>query len=276
MADRIVLKGIVLRETQTKETDKILTVLTAEQGRIPVVARGARRRNSKIAAASQLLAYSELVLYERQGWMMLDEAATLELWSRVRSDVELLSLASYFAEMAEAVTGPDMPAGEQLSLLLNALYALDTLDKPPEQVKAAFELKLLALSGYEPLVAECAVCGSTAPSEPLFDVQEGVVLCRACAGAGARKLLPLDPGSLAAMRHVVGSEQRRMLSFALRGETMARFARACEAFSRVQLEREFKTLDFYKSLMRQLGQRETGEQQRQISRENSEIENNAQ
>ena len=164
MPGKIVTKGLVLRETQTKEADKILTVLTAEHGKLAVVARGARRKNSKIAAASELLAFSELVLYEQRGWMMLDEASTLSLWDNVRRDVELLSLASYFAEMTEAVTGEE-PAEESLSLLLNALYALDTLHKPPELVKAAFELKLLSLSGYEPLVADCAVCGKTAPEE---------------------------------------------------------------------------------------------------------------
>jgi len=247
MPERIVTRGLVLRETQSKEADKILTVLTAERGKLAVIARGARRRNSRIAAASQLLAFSELVVYERRNWFLLDEASTITLWDNVRRDVLLLSLASYFAELAEAVTGEDVPAKETLSLLLNALYALDTLDKPPALVKAAFELKLLALSGYEPLVTNCAVCGRTAPEEPMFDAAQGVVLCRRCADV-ARELLPLDPGSLAAMRHVLGSEQKRMLSFTLSGETMTRFARVCERFARVQLERSFRTLDFYKNL----------------------------
>ena len=253
MPEKIVTKGLVLRQTQTKEADKILTVLTAEHGKLAVVARGARRKNSKIAAASELLAFSELVLYEQHGWLMLSEGAIIELWNNIRRDVELLSLASYFAEMTEAVTGEE-PAGETLSLLLNALYALDTLGKPPELVKAAFELRLLALSGYEPLLDRCAVCGKTAPEEPVFDARQGVVLCRSCAGAAAvgpaasGGLLPLDPGALAAMRHVVGSERKRMLSFTLNGETKQRFARACETFARVQLDRDFRTLDFYKSL----------------------------
>lgn len=247
MAERIVTKGIVLRETQTKETDKILTVLTAEQGKLPVIARGARRKGSRIAAASELLAFSELVLYERRGWYLLDEASTIALFDGIRADVELLSLASYFAEMTEAVTTEDTPAGEILTLLLNTLYALDTLGKPRELVRAAFELKLLSLSGYEPLVDECAVCGKNAPAEPMFDVQQGVVLCRGCA-LSADNLLALDPGSLAAMRHVLHSERKRMLSFSLSGETQKRFSRACEAFARVQLDRSFRTLDFYKSI----------------------------
>ena len=70
MPEKIVTKGLVLRQTQTKEADKILTVLTAEHGKLAVVARGARRKNSKIAAASELLAFSELVLYEQRGWLM--------------------------------------------------------------------------------------------------------------------------------------------------------------------------------------------------------------
>lgn len=248
MSEKTVTKGIVLRETQTRESDKILTVLTAERGRIAVIARGARRKNSPLAAAGELLAFSELVLYERHGWLMLSEGSTIELWGNIRRDVELLALASYFAEMTESVTGEGEPAGEVLALLLNALYALDTLNKPRELVKAAFELKLLSLAGYEPLVSVCSVCGASAPKEPLFDTAQGVVVCRACAGAAGQGLLPLDPGSLAAFRHVLGAERKRMLSFELNGETRTRFARACETFARVQLERDFRTLDFYKSL----------------------------
>ena len=248
MPDKLVTKGIVLRETQTKEADKILTVLTPDLGRIAVIARGVKRKGSKIAAASELLAFSELVLYQRGNWYYLDEASTIALFDGVRSDVELLSLASYFAEMTEAVTAEDVPSGEVLSLLLNSLYALDTLQKPQELVKAAFEWKLLALSGYEPLIDDCAVCGASAPAEPVFDVRHGVVLCRSCAGAAAGGMLALDAGSLAAMRHVLHREAKQMLAFRLSGDTAAHFSRACEEFAAVQLDRRFKTLDFYKSI----------------------------
>lgn len=248
MPEKIVTKGIVLRETQTKEADKILTVLTPEMGRLAVIARGARRKGSRIAASSELLAYSELVLYQRGNWYYLDEASTITLFDGIRTDIELLSLASYFAEMTEAVSAEEVPSGEVVSLLLNSLYALDTLKKPQEQVKAAFELKLLALSGYEPLVEECAVCGNKTPTQPVFDVQQGVLLCRECAGAAAGGMAKLDAGSLAAMRHVLRREQKLMLSFSLNGETAAHFSRVCEEFASTQLERRFRTLDFYKSV----------------------------
>ena len=146
MSEKLVTKGIVLRATATKEADYILNILTDSLGQIAVVARGARRKGSRIAAGSELLAFSELVLYQRGNWYYLDEASTISLFDGIRQDIELLSLASYFAEMTECVTAEDEPVPEILSLLLNSLYALDTLQKPQSIVKAAFELKLLALS----------------------------------------------------------------------------------------------------------------------------------
>ena len=190
MSEKLVTKGIVLRATATKEADYILNILTDSLGRIAVVARGARRKGSRIAAGSELLAFSELVLYQRGNWYYLDEASTISLFDGIRQDIELLSLASYFAETTECVTAEDEPVPEILSLLLNSLYALDTLQKPQSIVKAAFELKLLALSGYEPLLDGCAVCGTHNPKEPVFDAQQGVLLCRECAGHGGGGLLP--------------------------------------------------------------------------------------
>ena len=246
MPDKLVTNGLVLRATETKEADYILTILTAEHGRLAVIARGARRRSSKLSAACQHLAFSELVLYRRGNWHYLDEASTLTLFDGLRADLEKLSLASYFAEMTEAVTTEDLPAGEVLSLLLNALYALDALDRPPELVRAAFELRLLALSGYEPLLDDCAMCGRTDPNEPVFDAAQGVVLCKECAGPSGG--VPLDAGALAAMRHIIGAPPKRLLSFTLEPPSLARLNAACEAFATLQLERRFKTLDFYKSI----------------------------
>ena len=121
---KTVVTGVVLRTTDTKETDKILTVLSPQLGKIPVIARGARRKNSRLAAACQLLAYDELTVYKRGAWYLLDEAATLELFPGVRRDIVQLSLASWFAELTEAVCPEEAPAPELAALLLNGLYAL--------------------------------------------------------------------------------------------------------------------------------------------------------
>lgn len=247
-----VVKGIVLRSVDTKESDKILTVLTEGMGKIPVVAKGARSRRSKVTAAVQLLAYSELVLSESHGWQYLTEASTIELFDGVRQDIELLSLASYFAELTEAVSYEEAEAGDILSLLLNALYALGALHRPPELVRAAFEMKLMSLIGFEPLLESCAYCGETDPAEPVLDIRGGVLRCRSCGvGQGGGSLL--TPGALAALRHVLYGDPKRLYGFTLASEDQRRFSQAAESYAGAMLERSFHTLDFYKSLRAEIG-----------------------
>lgn len=248
---KIVTSGLVLRETETKETDKILTVLTPDLGKIAVIARGARRKNSRIAAASQLLAYSELTLYKRNNWYMLDEGATRELFRGVREDFVLLSLASYLAELTESLTD-EGDAGEILPLLLNALYALGTLGKDPRQVKAAFELRLLALSGFEPLAEGCAICGCEEPESPMLDVVRGVVHCAKCKEPGGLSM-PLTRDALAALQHILYCPPKKLYSFTLDAPQLRLLGHAAEAFTAAQLERGFRTLDYYKAILPQDG-----------------------
>ncbi len=245
-----VTRGLVLREVDYKEGDKILTVLTEDEGKRTVKAPGCRRKNSSLAAASQLLVYSEMTLYDYQDRLQLKEAATLNEFRGAREDLTKLSLGSYFAEVCEAVGEEGVVTPGLLSLILNSLYALDRLQKSPALVKAAFEMKLCCLVGYEPLLDACAVCGVPDPDKPLLNLREGVLHCDRCRGELGDEgvSLPLDAPSLAALRHIVYGDPKKLFSFSLPSESLERLAGACESFLMAQLERGFRTLDFYKSL----------------------------
>ena len=242
-------RGVVLRETETKETDKILTLLTAERGKLSVIARGARRKNCKFAAAAQPLAYAEWTLYQRKDWHYASDASTLDLFDGLRGDLTALALGCYMAELTEAVCPEAVPAPELLRHLLNGLYALSALHKPPALVKPAFELRLLCLAGYEPLADACAYCGRTAPEAPLLDIREGVVRCKGCGKGLGGLSMPLSDASLAALRRVLYGEAKRLYSFKVPQEDLKKLADAAEAYVHAVLERGFKTLDFYKGLV---------------------------
>ena len=242
----LVTRGVVLRETETRETDKILTLLSEDQGKISVIARGARRKNCKFAAAAQSLAWSEWTLYQRKDWYYVNEGTTLELFEGLRRDLKALALGFYMAELTEFVTVPGEPAPELLRHLLNGLYALAVLKKPPELVKPAFEMKLLCLAGYEPLADACEVCGKTDPEEPMLNAALGTLRCKRCCQGGMAS--PLCPDSLAALRHIVYGDPKRLYSFRLSDEALRRLSKAAALFLRAQLERDFRTLDFYESL----------------------------
>ena len=243
--------GIVLRETNYKEADKILTVLTRDYGKRTVKARGCRRKTSKLTAASQLLVWSDMTLYQRGDFLTLNEAEVLEQFWSVRQDICLLSLASYFAEVMETTVQEGEAAGELLSLFLNSLYALDTLKKTPALVKAAFELRLLCLTGYEPLVDACAVCGRPDPAEPRLNLTQGVLHCAGCRHeVGDGVSMPLSDGALAAVRHIVLGDPKKLFSFRLDQAGLTQLGEMTEAFLMTQQERGFRTLDYYKQITR--------------------------
>lgn len=238
--------GLVVRQVNYKDNDQILTVLTKEHGLMTLKARGVRSRSSRLKGACQLLAYSEFTVFENRGFHTIDEANAIQMFPELRTDIELLSLASYFAQVAEVLSQEDMPNPELLSLTLNALYALCRRLCTPELVKAAFELRAACLGGYTPELSGCAVCGDPEPDR--FDVRGGILCCASCsAGEGLR--LPASPGSLAAMRYLVSCDAKRLFSFRLEGRAVKELCDLAETYLQTQLERGFYTLDFYKSLL---------------------------
>lgn len=239
---------MVLRETKTKEADLILTVLTPDYGKIPVIAKGARRKSCRFTAACQTLVYSEMTLSHRGDWYYLNDGNTLELFSALRADFESLALGCYFAELTESVSSPEISAPELMSHLLNGLYALGNLKKPPRLVKAAFEWKLMCLAGYEPLADACAVCGAETPMDAQLDVVQGVLHCRRCSEKQYNLTFSLNQEAISALRHVIYGNPRRIYSFVLTGEGMQQLSDAAEAYVSAQLDRGFRTLDYYKSL----------------------------
>ncbi len=242
-------QGIVLREVNYKEADKILTLLTREYGKVTVNARScrkARKTGGGVSAAAQLLVWSDVTLTEFRGKWNLTEAETKMEFRNIRRDLDKMSLASYFAEAVDSVTQDDIPADDVLALLLNSLYALDRLNKPISIVKPAFELRLMTLCGFAPSLEWCAICGGE-PEQPRLHMREGVLHCKGCRVSEGISM-PLDSASLAAMRHVTSCDSKKIFSFRLSEDSAKRFMDVSETFLLSQLERGFHTLDFYKQM----------------------------
>ncbi len=243
----LTIQALVLRVTDYNDRDALLTVLTANHGKLTIKARGLRRKNSPLIAPCQLLALAEFTLFEYRGMYTINEAHSIELFQGLRQDLTRLSLGTYFAQAAEVLSQEDLPNPELLSLSLNCLYALDKLNKPEAMVKAVFELRSASIAGYAPDLFGCHVCGSQ--SADRFDLSEGRLECSACRSPGSLGIrMPVSPGVVEAMRYIVYCNEKKLFSFEAGQETLDQLASVTEVYLTTQLERGFSTLDFYKSL----------------------------
>lgn len=240
--------ALVLRVTDYKDHDALLTLLSPHHGKLTVKARGLRRKNSPLVAPCQLLAYGEFTLFEYRGQYTVNEAASIELFTPLRRDLVKLSLGTYFAQVSELISQEDLPNPELLSLLLNCLYGLSKLDLPEMKVKSVFELRAACLAGYTPDLFGCHICGNQTPDR--FDLSQGQLECHSCRHMGTTGIrMPVIPSVLEAMRYICYCDPKKLFSFQTGSETLQRLADISEAYITTQLERGFSTLDFYKSLL---------------------------
>ena len=244
----LTIKGLVLRVTDYNDRDSLLTLLTADYGKITVKARGLRRKNSPLTASCQLLALGEFTLFEYKGAYSINEAHSVALFQGLRKDLQKLSLGTYFAQVAELLSQEDMPNPELLSLTLNCLYALSDMDLPETQIKAAFELRCACLAGYMPDLSGCSRCGQENPDR--FDISSGSLECQNCRNQYSDGLrLPVSPGMLDAMRYIASCNGKALFRFQAAPQSLEQLSHLTEAYLTTQLERGFSTLDFYKSLL---------------------------
>lgn len=241
--------ALVLRERKLDEQDRLLTLLSAEQGIITAYAKGAGRMKGSMAGATELLCYSHFVLFQNRERCFADRAEANTLFFGIRGNLEKLTLATYFAQLCCELIPENEPAAEELRLMLNTLYYLEQGKLPPLQLKAILELRLLTLTGYMPDLIACRECGGLPEDGAvLFDPMGGGICCPACAPQGAVGLIPLPPGVFAAMRHIIYCDFEKLFGFKLGEENLPLLADAVERYLLCQVERILPALNFYKTI----------------------------
>lgn len=239
----ITTQGLVLRDVSYKESHKILTLLTTAQGKLTASAPGSRNKSSPLAAGTQLLCWSEFVLYQFRGRWSVKEVAVTREFVGLRQDLLRFSLACYLAQVSEALAMEDQPQPDLLSLLLNCLHVLEQQpETPAELVKAVFEFRAACLSGYAPLLDACSHCHQQ-PLRPQLSPLQGDIHCQSCGG----RAIPLTDATLQALRFLATAPGKQLFSFSL--SQPERLAHPCEHYLLTQLDQNFPTLDFYKSLL---------------------------
>jgi len=256
--------GLVLREIAVGENDKLLTVLTAAEGKITLSAKGARSLKSKVLPLCRLFTYANFEYYEKNDHRWVAGGSVNDSFFGLNTDMQGFALASYIVQVASEITGEGVEATDVLRMTLNTLYAIEKKLAPYDQIKAVYEWFAAMVSGYTPDLDGCALCGSNMAADGWLDVMNGGFVCAECqkkrSGGSIplpetdqyetrNILVPLDGSALAAIRYVRDSAPARIFAFSLTStESLSAFCRAAEVYLLNHLERDFETLAFYRAV----------------------------
>lgn len=247
MAEPIKVKGLVIRQVNYGDYDKMLTLLTAELGKISVSAKGVRSMKSKNRAASELLCFGEFILNPPKNEVYsLSSAECIESFYKLRDDYLRLALGIYMADLAGHLSPEDMEMG--LKVLLNCLYMLQDGEKDIHLLKIIYDLRILKESGFLPRTASCVSCDSE--EGPFsFSAISGGVLCRKCAS-----LLGLKPEkgrAIEFMDYIINSPfTGALFKSVVDTETLESATRYTESFISCHVAEQMKTLDYFKKLVK--------------------------
>jgi DNA repair protein RecO (recombination protein O) len=193
--------AIVLRAVNYGESDRIVTLLGLETGRLSALARGARKSQRRFAGGLGLCAVGVASLRERAGadLLTLESFDATAAHAALGSDVARMAHAAYAAELVTKLCAPRQVEGAVYDWLAEFLACLDAEGASAERLRV-FELGLLGGLGFAPVVDRCVVCGEAGAKAYRWDPDRGGAVCAGCARGGR----PISAEARAALVRLAG------------------------------------------------------------------------
>ena len=244
----VTVEGIIIGKRTIGENNCFIDILTDEYGVIEATAHGIRKITSKNAGACGLFAYSKFCLAKSGVRYTLNSAEPKFSFHGISADLEALSLAAYFAEIIKSTTAPEQEATGFLRFMAISLFEIEKKRIPLSQIKAVFELRIATMLGFAPDLRACRSCICYEHEKMMFDFRDSTIICSDCIEETDYEYTALTQSLLYAMRFIVYSPVDKIYHFNLKSNILSQLVSLSEKYLLHHLDREFKSLDYYKSI----------------------------
>lgn len=248
MGEPVVVTGMVLTAMPISDYDKRITILTKERGKISAFARGARRQNSQLLAATNPFSFGEFELFEGKNSYSVSKASIHNYFRELTTEVEAAYMGFYFLEFAEYFCQENNDEKEMLKLLYQSLRALESPSFSNSLVRVIFELKAMVINGEGPGMFSCMHCRGT---EDLvrFSVKRGGVFCPSCA-----KLHPtgdfqiIHESTRYTMQFIIATPVEKLFSFQVSEQVLKELQKIMKEYLYRYVKHTFKSLQIIEEL----------------------------
>ncbi|HWI61393.1 MAG TPA: DNA repair protein RecO [Symbiobacteriaceae bacterium] len=242
-------EAIVIRTRDFDEADKILVMLTREEGKIQAVAKGARRPRGRYAAAAQIFTQVKAALFHGRNLDTLSQIEIVESFRHLREDLLRMAYGSYVCELMDEMLREKQRSESTYLLLLTTLHLLNAADLDPEPTRRAYELKLFSILGFRPSFDECVACSKPLAPAPVvrFAPALGGVLCPTCSAEG-EVVHRLSRGTVETMKRLMDGDIRKAHILRVAGDMAGEMDRVIADYIKHRTERPLKSKEFLDGL----------------------------
>lgn len=220
-------EGIVIRTTNYSETNKIVTLFTREWGKVGVMARGAKKPNSRLAAVTQLFTYGYFLVQKGNGLGTLQQGEMIASMRAIKEDIFLTAYSSYIVDLADKSTEDKKPNPFLFELIYQSLNLINE-GYDAEIIMNIFEMKMLNSLGLYPILDKCSVCGS-ADGHFSFSIREGGLICHRCLGKDPYHF-KITPATVKLLRLFYFFDLSRLGNISVKPETKAELKKVISAY----------------------------------------------
>ena len=165
MSQKYKARGIILKGSSIKESDRLVTVFTPEYGLIRAVAPGAKKHKSRLRGRTELFVINELLIIKGRSLDKIIQADTIYTYPGLSRDIGKLAAAQYLAELCLCLAVDEQPQSELYQLLNEHLRRIEEFDSQesiyPYLAQAVFHL--VAIAGLTPQVFNCCLTQKLLP-----------------------------------------------------------------------------------------------------------------
>lgn len=234
--------GIVIKQINFGEADRILTILTERFGKIKAIAKGIRKIKSHMGGSLEPFLLTDLQLHEGKTFYIVTGTLIAKDFPHVHSDLRKMAKAFFLGELVDKFLEEKQKADEIFELFLSALNEVD--QGLPGPLIQAFELKIIEASGFMPELHNCVHCKEKiTASNNFWDELEGGVICQSCNQA-FRHGHPISDQSIKLLRFILDNDFQTLSRLRINDEVESETDRILSNYIESVLERKLKSKDF--------------------------------
>ena len=173
--------GFVLKVTDYKEKDKLLTMFTLEEGLITVNLRGVKNAKAKLKSFGLPFCFAEWIVVVMGHNYIVTTATMIDSFFDITQDIDKYVAGSVILNLdRELLRFPDNSSSELFVSSLKALRAVCYQDIEPKVVLCKLFFEVLEMNGFSFFNTNCSICGEAYEGSGFLNVDDGNITCREC------------------------------------------------------------------------------------------------